>query len=65
MLPLAAADSWRVAGTLQLAACVDMSVELSEAALSFIRSGIEAAAAKAQVQLAVLQSLGDHPCVWS
>ncbi len=35
----------------QLAACVDMSVELSEAALSFIRSGVEAAAAKAQVEL--------------
>eukprot|EP00208_Stichococcus_sp_RCC1054_P002912 CAMPEP_0206142900 /NCGR_PEP_ID=MMETSP1473-20131121/18579_1 /ASSEMBLY_ACC=CAM_ASM_001109 /TAXON_ID=1461547 /ORGANISM="Stichococcus sp, Strain RCC1054" /LENGTH=3025 /DNA_ID=CAMNT_0053538067 /DNA_START=97 /DNA_END=9174 /DNA_ORIENTATION=+ len=33
---------------LQLAACVDMSVELSEAALSFIRSGVEAAAARAQ-----------------
>lgn len=34
----------------QLAACVDMSVELSEAALSFIRYGIEAAAAKAQAR---------------
>lgn len=34
----------------QLAACVDMSVELSEAALSFIRYAIEAAAAKAQAR---------------
>ena len=34
---------------LQLAACVDMSVELSDAALNFIRCAIEGAAAKAQV----------------
>lgn len=32
----------------QLAACVDMSVELSDAALNFIRCAIESAAAKAQ-----------------
>jgi hypothetical protein len=32
----------------QLAACVDMSVELSDAALNFIRCAIEGAAAKAQ-----------------
>lgn len=38
-----------VVSCLQLAACVDMSVELSDAALNFIRNAIESAAAKAQV----------------
>jgi len=34
----------------QLAACVDMSVELSDAALNYVRTAIESAAAKAQVR---------------
>jgi hypothetical protein len=37
---------------LQLAACVDMSVELSDVALNFIRCAIESAAAKAQASWA-------------